>query len=106
MKCIKCGEDIPQGRLKVLPNTKVCVNCSATGTYKGVTTSNGEGDHNWNEIQILTDEQYRKIKPHITNKINSNDSLDLIEEKDIPLKVVIEDEEFESKTDFENLSVE
>ena len=30
MDCIKCKEAIPVGRLKALPGTKVCVNCSDT----------------------------------------------------------------------------
>lgn len=30
MECIKCKEAIPVGRLKALPGTKVCVNCSDT----------------------------------------------------------------------------
>ena len=30
MECVKCKEDIPVGRLKALPGTKVCVNCSDT----------------------------------------------------------------------------
>ena len=28
MNCIKCKEEIHAARLKVLPKTKVCVNCS------------------------------------------------------------------------------
>ena len=30
MECVKCKEVIPVGRLKALPGTKVCVNCSDT----------------------------------------------------------------------------
>ena len=30
MDCIKCKEAIPVGRLKAIPGTKVCVNCSDT----------------------------------------------------------------------------
>ena len=30
MECLKCKEVIPVGRLKALPGTKVCVNCSDT----------------------------------------------------------------------------
>ena len=30
MKCIKCNEPIPEGRLKILPNAKECVGCSST----------------------------------------------------------------------------
>ena len=28
MNCIKCGETIPEGRLKALPTAKTCVSCS------------------------------------------------------------------------------
>ena len=30
MKCIKCKSTINRQRIKALPNTKVCVNCSTT----------------------------------------------------------------------------
>jgi hypothetical protein len=45
-------------RLKAIPNTKVCVNCSTTGTYRAEITTHGEGDHTWNDLQILTPEQH------------------------------------------------
>tara|TARA_R110001599_G_scaffold72729_3_gene201664 strand:- start:1617 stop:1811 length:195 start_codon:yes stop_codon:yes gene_type:complete len=37
---------------------KVCINCSTTGAYRAVSTINGTGDHTWNDIQIMTPEQY------------------------------------------------
>tara|TARA_R110000796_G_scaffold8846_7_gene30113 strand:+ start:1256 stop:1486 length:231 start_codon:yes stop_codon:yes gene_type:complete len=33
MKCIKCTEDINLLRIKALPDTKVCVNCSTTKAW-------------------------------------------------------------------------
>lgn len=57
VKCIKCKEEIHPRRIKALPSTKVCVGCSTEGTYKAVTTTNGEGDHTWNDIQIITDKE-------------------------------------------------
>lgn len=57
-KCVKCGVGIHPLRIKALPNTKVCVDCSSTGCYKAVTTINGTGDHTWNDLKIMTPEQY------------------------------------------------
>lgn len=37
MKCINCGKKIPIGRLEVLPNTRVCVNCSKEEVKVGIT---------------------------------------------------------------------
>jgi len=54
-KCIKCKEIINPLRVKALPNTKVCVKCSSVKGYKAVTTTNGEGDHTWNDIHIFID---------------------------------------------------
>ena len=34
--CIKCKKPINPLRLKALPGTKVCVNCSTTGAKSGV----------------------------------------------------------------------
>ena len=55
--CIACNEDMPELRLTKF-GYKVCVNYSTTGAYKAVTTINGSGDHTWNDIQIMTPEQY------------------------------------------------
>jgi len=58
MKCVKCKIKINPLRIKALPNTKVCVDCSSTGCYKAVTTTHGVGDHTWNSLEIMTPEQY------------------------------------------------
>lgn len=54
--CVKCGSEIPEARMKVLPLTKTCVNCSETGRKSGMTVQLGEGDHTFNEILILDPE--------------------------------------------------
>ena len=33
MRCVKCTEEINPLRIKALPNTKVCVNCSNTSKW-------------------------------------------------------------------------
>ena len=60
--CVKCKDEIHPMRVKALPNTKVCVKCSTTGTYRAITTVNGEGDHTWNDIQLMTPEQYAQYE--------------------------------------------
>jgi len=65
--CIACGEDMPELRLTKF-GYKVCVNCSTTGAYKAVSTTNGNGDHTWNDIQIMTPEQYKTYEN--TEKLN------------------------------------
>lgn len=60
MNCIHCREEINPLRLKALPGTKTCVNCSTTGAKKGVIVTLGEKDHTCNEVMFLEDDQYEK----------------------------------------------
>jgi hypothetical protein len=76
MNCIYCKQEINPLRIKALPNTKTCVDCSTTGAKKGVTSIFGEKDHTWNDIVFLEDIQYEKY-------INDYKSTDL-EEDDNP----------------------
>jgi len=69
MKCVKCNVQIHPLRVKALPNTKVCVDCSSTGCYRAVTTTHGTGDHTWNDIKVMTPEQFSQYQ-------NSNSSDD------------------------------
>lgn len=86
-KCVKCGREIHPMRLKALPNTKVCVECSSTGTYRGITTINGKGDHTWNDIQIVSEEQYKKHRilneKFVLNKKGQAEFLDFEKEDKI-----------------------
>jgi hypothetical protein len=62
MKCIKCGEIVPEGRLKALPGTKTCVNCSGARMKGAVTLMKGEGDHTWIETIHLDAEDFDKYQ--------------------------------------------
>ena len=59
--CIACREPMPELRLTKF-GYKVCVNCSTVGSYRAVTTTNGSGDHTWNDIQIMTSDQYENYE--------------------------------------------
>ncbi len=58
--CVKCGEIIPEGRLKALPNVKTCVSCVSTKKYGVVSVINHKTG---NEAQIVKD-------PELAEKIN------------------------------------
>ena len=60
MKCIRCQDEINPLRLKALPGTKTCVDCSTTGAKKGIIVTLGEKDHTCNEVIFLEDDQYEK----------------------------------------------
>lgn len=82
--CILCGVEIPPKRIKILPQTKHCVNCSDTAAYKAVSVTCGEGEDTWNEIRILDDkdyENYLKVEKQI-NKIIKQ-SIDLTPQKSV-----------------------
>lgn len=62
MNCVKCGNEIPERRLKALPGTRVCVNCSSTQPVKAIITVIGEGDHTATDIQIVSNEEFQKLE--------------------------------------------
>ena len=57
--CVKCGDVIPEGRLKALPGAKTCVSCSGVQKKGTVTVMKGEGDHTWIETIHLEHEDYK-----------------------------------------------
>jgi hypothetical protein len=61
ISCIKCSAPMPELRLTKY-GYKSCVECSTVGAYQAISTVNGEGDHTWNDIQIVTAEQYNRYK--------------------------------------------
>ncbi len=77
IKCISCKEDMPELRLTKF-GYKVCVSCSTVGAYKAISTINGEGDHTWNDIQIMTPKQAKVIDEanSKTTKLDSYKNLD------------------------------
>lgn len=62
INCIKCKNPIPNGRLEILPNTKVCVQCSDVSTYKGISVTRGTGDHTYEETHIVSEQTFNKYK--------------------------------------------
>jgi len=60
MNCTKCGEVIPEGRLKALPGAKTCVACSNVKMKGVVTVMKGEGDHTWIETIHLEHDEHKK----------------------------------------------
>ena len=74
--CTACGAPMPELRLTKF-GYKVCVNCSTIGAYKAVSTINGEGDHTWNDIQIMTPDQVEVFeKSQRPIKLDSYKNLD------------------------------
>lgn len=59
MKCIKCKEDINPLRIKILPNTKTCVECSCTSKVGGHTIISGK--NTYSEIQIVDPETAQSL---------------------------------------------
>jgi hypothetical protein len=70
--CVKCRVEINPQRLKAIPSTTVCVNCSSIGAYKALVTTNGEGDHTWNDIHIVTQEQCNLLSSTTLDVVDSN----------------------------------
>jgi hypothetical protein len=60
IECPRCGNDFPLKRKEL--GYHVCVNCSTTKPVVGVTTLEGSGDHTYNDIIIMPQDQYLSIK--------------------------------------------
>lgn len=58
VNCYKCGEPIPEGRLKAIPTTKTCVSCSGVSMKRSVTITKGEGEDTYNDIVIMSQKDY------------------------------------------------
>ena len=60
IECSKCGNDFPLKRKEL--GYHVCVNCSSVKAVVGVTTVEGSGDHTYNDLIIMDQDQYLSIK--------------------------------------------
>ena len=58
MYCIKCDSKIPVGRLKALPDTKTCVNCSTES--KWYTRPIISGKTTYSELEVIKDPETAK----------------------------------------------
>lgn len=59
MNCIQCSKPIPEGRLKALPKTKTCTECSNIGKVACHTIISGK--NTYSEIQIVDSETAEKL---------------------------------------------
>ncbi len=58
-RCDICRGVIPEGRLKVLPNTRHCVQCSDTEKVAGFRVISGK--HTYTEMQIVSQEKFKEL---------------------------------------------
>lgn len=61
VQCVKCKNEIPEGRLKALPGTKTCVNCSSSRMKRAVTITGGEREDTYNDLIIMEADEYEYI---------------------------------------------
>ena len=54
MKCCKCQDVIPEGRLQILPNTRTCVKCSTATKWYGRAIISGKTTYS--EVEVIKDE--------------------------------------------------
>ncbi len=60
--CVYCKQEINPLRVKALPNTKTCVDCSTTGAKRGVPMMFGEKDHTWTDMVIMEPEEFNQFE--------------------------------------------
>jgi hypothetical protein len=78
IECPKCGNDFPLKRKEL--GYHVCVNCSTIKPVVGVTTVEGSGDHTYNDIIIMPQDQYLSIKRKEAELLgNKSDLLELLD---------------------------
>ena len=57
--CIQCSQPIPEGRLKALPKTQTCTQCSSTGRVAGHPLITGKNEYS--ELQIVDAETSARL---------------------------------------------
>lgn len=62
MDCVLCGEKIHPKRLEIIPSTKTCVSCSTTTPKRGALVVGGEGDHTWNDLMIMDEDEFKRYE--------------------------------------------
>ena len=73
MDCRKCNEEINPLRVKALPNTKVCVNCSDTEAYYGRNVISGKTTYS--ELEIIKDQEVAKEMEYYDKRAGWGSSL-------------------------------
>ena len=56
--CVRCKKPINPLRLKALPGTNTCVECSTVGAKRGVPVTFGSKDHTWTDLVVMEEKEY------------------------------------------------
>lgn len=75
--CPKCGNDFPLKRKEL--GYHVCVNCSTTKPKVGITTVEGTGDHTYNDIIIMDQDQAIAIARKAAELLGQKVDLELLD---------------------------
>ena len=73
-KCITCNELIPEGRVKALPSTRTCTECSTTtaGYVRNVVA----GKTDYMETEIIKDAKLGAVLREMDKKVGWGSNLD------------------------------
>jgi len=63
-------------RLKALPGTKTCVECSTVGAKSGVPVMFGSKDNTWTDLVIMEEDEFKSFKENENKKSKGFDKLD------------------------------
>lgn len=77
IKCPKCGNDFPLKRKEL--GYHVCVNCSTAKPKVAITTVEGTGDHTYNDIIIMDQDQAMAIARRAAELAGSKVDLEIID---------------------------
>ena len=73
MKCTKCQELIPEGRLKALPETRTCTECSTTSAWYLRNIVSGKTEYM--ETEIIKDPKQAEILREMDKKVGWQSNL-------------------------------
>lgn len=74
--CIKCKEPINPLRLKALPGTHTCVECSTTGAKRGVPVMFGSKDHTWTDLVVMEEKEFEEYEKRQKQNRKGLDKID------------------------------
>ena len=85
--CVYCKQEINPLRVKALPSTKTCVDCSTVGAKKGMSMVFGEKDHTWNDMIIVEASDADRIERTKQPKFTPFDKIELNDEEKEDMKL-------------------
>jgi len=69
IKCINCFDVINPLRIKALPHTRTCIECSTTGAKRALPMQFGEKDDTWNEVVFMEPEEFDHYENNLKLKV-------------------------------------